>query len=772
MADIGTAYVRIAPNMSGIQGKIASGLKGSGSTFASQFGGEISGKSAVIIGAIAGIAQSAVTKAMSLVTNSISSAVKRVDTLNSAQKTFQFMGFAADDAKNATTALTKSIEGLPTPLDSAVRGMTSLAATYGNIKTGQKVFSALNDAILGFGGSAVEVDGAVQQLSQLPMDGPLDAQTWNSLRNSGLTPVLVAMSKDFGMSVGKLKEAFGSGKLTVKDFTDELVKMDTKGGGGLVSLQKISQNATSGIGTGFANMQTAITRGLAKIIQAVGQKNISQAIANIGAAFEKVLGVIATKIPPVLAAITKIFNFVARNKDIFVPLAVGILAVVAAMKVWKLATAVATGVQAAFNAVMAANPISIIILALVGLVAALTYFFTRTEMGKKVFAAFAAFFKKTWDVITGVIKAVGSFFKSNFDTIKKVLIGFAAVILLPFLPLIALGVLIFKNFTTIKNVIVTTLTTIWKIISPILNFIKDLFIIVFGSIAIVVLTALTVIKNIVTTVFNAIWKVISAVTQFIWDRIVTAFNFYKNIIMTVFKAVSAFVSAIWNTIYGTISGIVKKIINFFAPAFNWLLQKGKDIVGGLASGIKSSAGAVWNAIKVAADKIGGFFAGAGKWLYNVGRSIVQGLINGIKSMVGAVSNAAGNIGSAVKDKVKGLLGIHSPSTVFAEIGVNIGKGMAKGIEASSGQVSKSVDTMTGAALDKVATPVINPQVAFGTSPNTSASGATQNNTTQTVSIQSVVLGDQGAVKEFFRQLNQDTINVGMGLTPVQGAQPS
>lgn len=771
MADIGTAYIRIAPNMTGIQGKIAGGLKGSGSTFASQFGGEISGKSAVIIGAISGIAQSAVTKAMSLVTNSISGAIKRVDTLNSAQKTFQFMGFAAADAKTATAALTKSIEGLPTPLDGAIRGMTSLAATYGNIKTGQKVFTALNNAILGFGGSAVEVDGAVQQLSQLPMDGPLDAQTWNSLRNSGLTPVLVAMSKDFGMSVGKLKEAFGTGKLTVKDFTDELVKMNTKGGGGLVSLEKISQNATSGIGTGFANMQTAITRGLAKIIQSVGQKNISQAIANIGTAFEKVLGVIATKIPPVLAAITKIFNFVARNKDIFVPLAVGILAVVAAMKVWKLATAVATGVQAAFNAVMAADPISIIILALVGLVAALTYFFTRTETGKKVFAAFAAFFKKTWDVITGVIKAVGNFFKSNFDTIKKVMIGFAAVILLPFLPIIALVALIIKNFTTIKNFIMATLTAIWAFIGPILNFIKNLFIIVFGSLAIIVLTALTIVKNIVMTVFNAIWSVIKTVTQWIWDRIVTAFNFYKNIIMTVFNAVSSFVSAIWNTIYGTISGIVKKLIAFFAPAFNWLLQKGKDIVNGLVSGIKSVGGAVWGAIKAVADKIGQFFSGAGKWLYNVGRDIVQGLINGIKSMVGAVTNAAGKIGGAVKDKVKGLLGIHSPSTVFAEIGVNIGRGMAKGIEASSGQVSKSVDTMTNAALQGVTSPTINPQTAFGTSANATPATTEQNNSTNTTHIDKVYLGDQSAVKEFFKQLNQDTINVGMGLTPVQGAQP-
>ncbi len=66
---------------------------------------------------------------------------------------------------------------------------------------------------------------------------------------------------------------------------------------------------------------------------------------------------------------------------------------------------------------------------------------------------------------------------------------------------------------------------------------------------------------------------------------------------------------------------------------------------------------------------------------------------------------------------------------------------------------------------------MSPSLAFGA---TGAYGGTgsgnTSTTTQSVSIQKVVLGDEGAVKEFFKQLNQDTINVGMGLTPLQGAQ--
>lgn len=234
---------------------------------------------------LAAVAAAAVA-AGAAITSNLGNAIRRVDTLNNANRTFENMGFETRQVETSMERLVDSITGLPTPLDSAVRGMQSLSATYGDVEQGQRIFTALNNAILGFGGTAAEVDNAIQQLSQLPMDGPLDAQTWNSLRNSGLTPVLVAMAKDFGLSINEMKEDFGEGKLTVRDFTEALTRMNEEGGGGLKSLEQISRDATSGISTGWANMQTAITRGVANIIERIGSENISRAIAGIGEAFE------------------------------------------------------------------------------------------------------------------------------------------------------------------------------------------------------------------------------------------------------------------------------------------------------------------------------------------------------------------------------------------------------------------------------------------------------------------------------------------------------
>lgn len=306
--------------------------------------------SAAWAGAIGGVVATVAQKGFAMISSSIDSAVKRVDTLNNSTRTFENMGIATTDSKKAMDALQKSIKGMPTSLDGAVRGMTALTATYGDIDKGQKVFSALNNAILGFGGSSAEVENAITQLSQLPMDGPLDAQTWNSLRNSGITPVLVAMAKDSGMSVAEMKEAFGKGELTVQDFTDRLVKLNKDGGGGLKSLEKIAKDSTGGIGTGFANMQTAIARGMGKVLEAVGSKNISSAITAIGDGFEKSLNVGASAIRSIMPVISGLTRFVKENSTVIITLGAAVIGTMVAWKAYQLTLVAIAAVKVAVTA--------------------------------------------------------------------------------------------------------------------------------------------------------------------------------------------------------------------------------------------------------------------------------------------------------------------------------------------------------------------------------------------------------------------------------------
>lgn len=311
-------------------------------------------------------------------------------------------------------------------------------------------------------------------------------------------------------------------------------------------------------------------------------------------------------------------------------------------------------------------------------------------------------------VLTVVIK----FIADHFEGIKKIVVGVIAVAFAPLILIIGAIVLLVKNWgkimdwfkdvfkvvadvvvkvwQTIYNVTTAVFGAIWAFLEPWFNFLKNLFIIVFGGIALVVITVFQGIYNFVVPIFQAIWDFISMVIGWIWDRLVTAFNFWKDLVVSVFTAIWDFLSGIWNAIYGVISGVVQRIIDFFAPAFNWLLERGKDIVRGLVEGIKSVAGMVWDGIKFVADRIGKFFGGAGGWLWDTGRAIVSGLVNGIKSAAGWVNDAVSGMANSIKDKLKNSLGIHSPSKVFFEYGLNINQGLVDGLAKTSQLVSDAL----------------------------------------------------------------------------------
>lgn len=260
---------------------------------ASDVVGKFGTKSVAALGAIAGIASSLTTKAIDLLSQAISGAVKRVDILNNSSRVFANMGFGADEVTSSMNLLKDSILGLPTPLDEAVSGMQMIASSTGDIGLAQKVFSALNNAVIGFGGSTQDVTRSTLQLSQAFSNGKIDAQTWNSLMQNNLGPTLNAIAKKMGITTGQLKEGLSDGSISVNEFQKQLVDLDKNGGGGLKSLQTIAKDATAGIGTGMENAKTAIVRGVAKIIEAFGSENISKTISKAGDLVEKAFAKVA-----------------------------------------------------------------------------------------------------------------------------------------------------------------------------------------------------------------------------------------------------------------------------------------------------------------------------------------------------------------------------------------------------------------------------------------------------------------------------------------------
>ena len=167
------------------------------------------------------------------------------------------------------------------------------------------------------------VNNAVLQLSQSLADGKIDGQTWNSMLNSQMGPTLRAIADMMGITMGELKSGLSDGSIAVDDFIDTLVTLNEEGGGGLESLQQIAQDATGGIQTSIANMRTAVSRGLANMIDAIDKAlvaanfpSIGEMISNVGSVIEQAITKASEVVGPLISLLGELFDKV-RNSTAF-----------------------------------------------------------------------------------------------------------------------------------------------------------------------------------------------------------------------------------------------------------------------------------------------------------------------------------------------------------------------------------------------------------------------------------------------------------------------
>lgn len=220
-----------------------------------------------------------------------------------------------------------------------------------------------------------------------------------------------------------------------------------------------------------------------------------------------------------------------------------------------------------------------------------------------------------------------------------------------------------KAFEAIKKVISTIITDVVKFASGLLDkfakfwdengkFIMQLVKKYFGMVKSNIETVMKVIQG----VFQAVWPIITGVVEVAWGLIKTivktSIDLVLGIIQTVMKIMQGDWKGAWETIKTTAESIMNNVIKFFKDVD--LVQIGKDMIKGLIKGIGSMASAV------------------------------------LKSISGVVTGAI--------DGAKRLLGIKSPSRVFAGIGEDTGEGFVGGLQRMYGDVEKAAEGLSSAAL--------------------------------------------------------------------------
>lgn len=196
----------------------------------------------------------------------LGTAISRFDTLNNYPKVLSNLGFSAEDAKKSVDELSKGIDGLPTSLDDAASGVQRLVAKNSDIDKSTKYFLAMNDAIVAGNAPAEQQASAIEQLTQSYSKGKPDLMEWRTLMTAmpgQLKQVATAMGY---IDTDSLYEGLKNGTVTMDDFMDKLVEMDTTGVEGFQSFSDQAHNATDSIGTAITNMSNRVKKGFATIL--------------------------------------------------------------------------------------------------------------------------------------------------------------------------------------------------------------------------------------------------------------------------------------------------------------------------------------------------------------------------------------------------------------------------------------------------------------------------------------------------------------------------
>ena len=377
------------------------------------------------------------------------------------------------------------------------------------------------------------------------------------------------------------------------------------------------------------------------------------------------------------------------------------------------ATMGASGAFGIFNAVLAANPIGLIVTAVAALTAALVWFFTQTETGKAIFQDFMTWLSNLWESIAPGLTEVWNNIVTAATTAWNAMVEFVTPIVQEVASFIKTvwdkistwwsenQGLIQQTFETVWNTIQTVIQTVLPIIQSIIeiamnilapfiettwNNICTVVTTVWELIKIAIQTAMDVIGGIITAVMAVIngdwetaWNAIKSVGESIWNGLSSAgkaiFDGFSQILSNIWETIKSVASSAWEILKSTVLGLINGIVNGAQTAWNSMKQAVSDLVSNVTS--------IFNGIKDIN-------------LWSAGKAILDGFLGGLKSAWNSVTDFVGGIAGWIADH-KGP--IEYDRKLLIPAGNAIMQGLDKGLQDRFRDVKNTVGGIAGEISD-------------------------------------------------------------------------
>ena len=587
----------------------------------------------------------------------------------SAKQATQMMADLRDVSKNS-------------PLEYSAYQKAAQSLAYAGVegKSATGTLRNVGKAIVAAGGDSTKLDQAMNGVMKAVNNGGIAMMDSLSMISESGVPILSGLAEKFGKPIDQVKKMASEGKISIDDVLDV---MENGTGGTFQQMIKAGDAASKSMSNQWKIQKDAVANAVGDVMLPLIEK-ITPAIEPIGNAITtsigrlpeilNTVGNVMQTLAPYIAAVAA--GFVAWNAGLLVHKGIAVATMVIESQ-WLTLTGMrvaamyaVAAAQKAVNTAMRANPIGLILTAIVALVAGFVLAYNKIGWFRDaVNATWAAIkiavsavadwftntlwpsmqavwqgiadgatwlwqngIKPAWDGIMAAVRAVAEWFQTTLapifqtamDAIGAVFTWLYENIVKP----VFLGIQLYiKAWWTVVSTIFNALVAFFNaVLKPAFQ--------IFGEVVRVVFQLIT---GIVQIWWAAVKIVFKAVVTYLKNTLGAAFKWFKDSIITpVWNGIKTAIKVSWDFIRAK---VFQPIVNFINSQLTPRFNAFKATISVVWNAIKTTISTVWNKfIKPVFSAIVNYVKNQVQKRFNALRSTVSTVWNAIKSVISTVWN--------------------------------------------------------------------------------------------------------------------------------------